>query len=194
MKRRDFLKAGLAAGAAVVAPKVEAQRRVDPFEFDELTVAELRARIDSGRETAATLAEKYIERIEEVDRGGPRVNSVIEINPEAIDIARSLDRSRRARGPLFGMPVLIKDNIETADKMDTTAGSLLLEGNRAKKDAFIVNRLRNAGAVIIGKTNLSEWANFRSTHSTSVLIRPRCRRSTPSALPTDSPTAWNAIG
>jgi amidase len=167
MKRRDFLKAGLAAGVAAVAPKAEAQRRVDPFEFDEATVAQLRSRIDSGRETAASLAEKYIQRIEEVDRGGPKVNSVIELNPEAIDIARSLDRQRRARGPLFGMPMLIKDNIETADKMDTTAGSLLLEGNRAKKDAFIVSRLRAAGAVIIGKTNLSEWANFRSTHSTS---------------------------
>ncbi len=167
MKRRDFLKAGLAAGVAAVAPKAGAQRRVDPFEFDELTVADLRAKIDSGQETAASITEKYIARIEEIDKNGPKVNSVIEINPDAVSIAQSLDRIRRARGPLFGMPVLIKDNIDTADKMATSAGSLILAEHRAKKDAFIVQRLRAAGAIVIGKTNLSEWANFRSTKSSS---------------------------
>src|SRR5881398_1272247 len=112
----------------------------------------------------------YLERIEKVDRGGPALNSVIEVNPEAIAIADALDRERKAgrvRGALHGIPVLIKDNISTADRMETTAGSLALVGARPGRDAFVVERLRDAGAVIIGKTNLSEWANFRSTHSTS---------------------------
>ncbi len=166
MKRRDFLKATV---AAAIAPQLEKGRppQTKPFELDEKTIADLRKSIDDGRETAVSLTEKYLARIEEIDQNGPKINSVIELNPDALDIAQSLDRQRRARGPMFGIPVLIKDNIETGDKMQTTAGSLLLEGNRAKKDAFIVNRLRLAGAVIIGKTNLSEWANFRSTRSTS---------------------------
>jgi amidase len=166
MKRRDFLKAGL---AAAVAPQLEKGRPQSPrsFELDEKTITELRKSIDAGTETAVSITEKYLARIEEIDAAGPKLNSIIELNPDAVDIAQSLDRVRRARGPLFGIPVLIKDNIETADKMQTTAGSLLLEGNRARKDAFIVNRLRLAGAIVIGKTNLSEWANFRSTRSTS---------------------------
>ena len=166
MKRRDFLKA--AVGAAIV-PQLERGRppQTRAFELDEKTIADLRKSIDDGSETAASITEKHLARIEEIDRNGPKLNSVIELNPDAVITATALDRLRRARGPMFGVPVLIKDNIETGDKMQTTAGSLLLEGNRAKKDAFIVNRLRQAGAVIIGKTNLSEWANFRSTHSTS---------------------------
>jgi amidase len=116
------------------------------------------------------LVELYRQRIEQIDRNGPKLNSVIELNPDAETIAASLDKERKdgkIRGPLHGIPVLIKDNIETADKMSTTAGSLALEGSHAQQDAFIVNRLREAGAVILGKTNLSEWANYRSTHSTS---------------------------
>ena len=126
--------------------------------------------MQSGKYSARSIAEKYLERIEEIDKRGPAINSVIEINPEAIEIADALDRERKAKGarsPLHGIPVLIKDNIDTADRMTTTAGSLALEGSRPPKDAFIAARLREAGAVILGKTNLSEWANFRSTHSTS---------------------------
>src|SRR6185295_5622202 len=112
----------------------------------------------------------YIERIESLDRKGPSLRSVLEINPDAMSIAADLDRERTqrgARGPLHGIPVLIKDNIDTADRMTTTAGSYALEGSIAPRDAFIAKRLRDAGAVILGKTNLSEWANFRSTHSSS---------------------------
>src|ERR671932_2738402 len=112
----------------------------------------------------------YLKRIEEVDRRGPALNSVIETNPEALSIADALDRERRAgrvRGPLHGVPVLIKDNVATADRMETTAGSLALVGARPERDAFVAQRLREAGAVILGKANMSEWANFRSTHSTS---------------------------
>jgi amidase len=124
----------------------------------------------SGRWTARSLAEKYLERIGAVDRDGPKVNSVLETNPEALATADGLDQERRAgkvRGPLHGIPILLKDNIDTGDKMQTTAGSLALAGSSAPRDAFIVERLRAAGAVILGKTNLSEWANFRSTNSTS---------------------------
>lgn len=143
---------------------------VKSFELDEMTIADLRASLTKGRLTARSLAEKYLERVEEIDRRGPRLNSVIEVNPDALKIAEALDREAkegRTRGPLHGIPILIKDNIDTADRMQTTAGSLALVGAKPSRDAFIVERLRAAGAVIIGKTNLSEWANFRSTHSTS---------------------------
>ena len=124
----------------------------------------------SGRRTARQIAEQYLSRIQALDRNGPSLHSVIELNPDALAIADALDAERQTggpRGPLHGIPVLIKDNIDTADRMTTTAGSLALEGSIAARDAFIVERLRAAGAVILGKTNLSEWANFRSTHSTS---------------------------
>jgi amidase len=124
----------------------------------------------AGRDTARSLVEKYTARIAQLDRQGPALRSVIELNPDAITIADELDAERKqkgARGPLHGIPILIKDNIATADRMMTTAGSLALEGARPPRDAFIVSQLRAAGAVILGKTNLSEWANFRSTHSTS---------------------------
>ncbi len=124
----------------------------------------------SGKETARTLTEKYLARIEAIDRGGPTLRSVIELNPDALSIADALDderKGREPRGPLHGIPVLIKGNIATADRMSTTAGSLALEGSIAPHDAFIVKQLRMAGAVIIGKTNLSEWANIRSAHSSS---------------------------
>jgi amidase len=126
--------------------------------------------MEKGRWTARSLTEKYLSRIEEIDRRGPALNSVIEVNPDALTIAESLDRERKqkgARSPLHGIPVLIKDNIDTADRMMTTAGSLALVGAKPLRDAFVAERLRAAGAVILGKTNLSEWANFRSTHSTS---------------------------
>jgi amidase len=124
----------------------------------------------SGEQTSRALAEKYLARIQEIDKAGPLVNSVIEVNPEALEIADSLDKERKEkgeRGPLHGIPVLIKDNIDTADRMNTTAGSLALIGSRPPKDAFVAAQLRKAGAVILGKTNLSEWANIRSSHSTS---------------------------
>src|SRR3954454_15520896 len=140
------------------------------FPLEEATVAQLQDWMSSGRYTARQIAELYLQRIEALDRGGPHLASVIELNPDALAIADALDAERKAkgvRGPLHGIPVLIKDNIDTADRMMTTAGSLALEGAPAPKDAFIVERLRAAGAVILGKTNLSEWANIRSTHSSS---------------------------
>jgi amidase len=140
------------------------------FAFEEKTIAELQELMASGKETSESLVAAYLKRIEEIDRGGPRLNAVIETNPDALAIARELDRERREkgpRGPLHGIPVLIKDNIDTADLMETTAGSLALLGSKPVRDAFVAGRLRAAGAVILGKTNLSEWANFRSSHSTS---------------------------
>ncbi|HMB80172.1 MAG TPA: amidase, partial [Vicinamibacterales bacterium] len=141
-----------------------------PFDLEEVTIAGLQQRMQSGQDTSRSLVEKYLARIEAIDRSGPALHSVLEINPDALAIADRLDaerKSRGPRGPLHGIPVLIKDNIATADRMMTTAGSLALAGVTPPKDAFIVTRLREAGAVILGKTNLSEWANFRSTHSTS---------------------------
>ena len=140
------------------------------FPLDEATSAQLQEWMTSGRYTARQITELYLQRIEAIDHGGPTLRSVIEVNPDALTIADALDAERRARGPrgpLHGVPVLIKDNIDTADRMLTTAGSLALEGSRPSKDAFVVEKLRAAGVVILGKTNLSEWANFRSTHSTS---------------------------
>jgi amidase len=171
MERREFLKTSLLGGVAAMAglgkAEAEPKQGVVPFELDEATVADLQHAIQNGKETAESITSKYLQRIEEVDRSGPAVNSVIEVNPDAIEIARKLDARRGPRGPLYGVPILIKDNIGTADKMATSAGSLALAQNHAAKDAFIVARMRAAGAIILGKTNLSEWANFRSTHSTS---------------------------
>jgi amidase len=136
----------------------------------EWTISELRQKLDSGELTARQLAELYLARIEAVDKNGPHLNSIIELNPDALEIAGKLDAERRkkkARGALHGIPILLKDNIDTHDRMQTTAGSLALEGNYAAKDAFIVKQLRRAGAVILGKTNLSEWANFRGKRSIS---------------------------
>jgi amidase len=140
------------------------------FPLEEATIAGLQDMMASGRQTAESLVELYLERIDRIDRRGLGLNAVIQTNPDALAIARELDRERREkgpRGPLHGIPVLIKDNIDTADAMETTAGSLALLGSKPARDAFIVGRLREAGAVILGKTNLSEWANFRSTRSTS---------------------------
>ena len=159
----------LVAGAAASGPP-EAQARLKAFELDEITVAGLQQAMQSGWLTARTIAEKYLARNEDADKHGPGVNSIIETNPDALDIAEELDRERKARGPrgpLHGIPVLIKDNIATRDRMMTTAGSLALVGARAPRDSFVAKKLREAGAVILGKTNLSEWANIRSNHSTS---------------------------
>ena len=137
--------------------------------MDELSIRELQALMVSGEVTAHSLTEHYLKRIEQYDRQGPQLNAVIELNPDALQIAAALDqrRKRGPRGPLHGVPVMLKDNLATADKMMTTAGSLALEGSRPKQDARLVSNLRNAGAVILGKTNLSEWANFRSPRSCS---------------------------
>ncbi len=143
---------------------------IKPSEFDEITVDELAEGMKSGKYTARSIAEHYIKRIKEIDKNGPAINSVIELNPDALKIADELDKELKdkgARGPLHGIPILIKDNIDTADNMETTAGSLALVGSRPVKDSSVVKNLREAGVLILGKTNLSEWANMRSTHSTS---------------------------
>ena len=155
------------AGEGVAAKAADAGAA---FALEEATIAGLQESMETGRETSESIVSRYLERIEAVDRSGAALNAVIEVNPDALTIARELDRERKekgARGPLHGIPVLIKDNIDTADRMETTAGSLALLGSKPAKDASVVGRLREAGAVILGKTNLSEWANFRSTRSTS---------------------------
>ncbi len=178
VNRRDFLRAGLAGGAAVWAGSASANAgaisqffsHLRPFEWEEVTIGELRMAMASGRLSAAAITRHYLQRIHDLDQHGPKLNSVIEPNPEALAIAEGLDRERKqsgVRGPLHGIPVLIKDNIATRDRMMTTAGSLALVGSVPPAEAFLVSRLRAAGAVILGKTNLSEWANFRSTHSIS---------------------------
>jgi amidase len=141
-----------------------------PTDLVELSFAELQARITARSETARSLVTKYRQRIEALDRKGPMLRAVLELNPEADAIAGQLDTERAAgklRGPLHGLPILVKDNVDTGDQMTTTAGSLALEGSRAAKDAFVVARLRAAGAILLGKTNLSEWANFRGMASSS---------------------------
>ena len=168
MKRRDFLQSTL-AGAAAARVRIPFELP-EPFEWQNASLNDLQRAMAEGRLTAQTLATEYLTRIEAMDRRGPMLRAVIELNPDAMAQAAALDGERKgrgARGPLHGIPVLIKDNIATADRMATTAGSLALEGSRVPRDAFIVERLRAAGAVVLGKTNLSEWANFRSTHSTS---------------------------
>lgn len=181
------MQQSIAGGAAIVAASVTSRAMIntlaaaessgavaftaaEPFELEEATIEQLQSAMKSGQFTARSLVEKYLKRIDEVDRRGPAINSVIEVNPDALAIAGELDKERKAgrvRSPLHGIPILIKDNIDTADRMMTTAGSLALVGSRPSRDAYVVQRLRGAGAVIIGKTNLSEWANFRSSHSSS---------------------------
>jgi len=184
--RRTFLRDSLAAGtAAVITPALSAAREVTsakpavpdtkPFELEEITISELQDGMKSGRFTARSLVELYSARIDDVDtprkdKRGPAVNAIIEMNPDALAIADSLDAERKAkgaRGPLHGIPVLIKDNIDTAGRMMTTAGSLALVGSKPPKDSVVAQKLRAAGAVILAKTNLSEWANARSSHSVS---------------------------
>ena len=185
LQRRDFLRASALAAAATAldvsrgessataGSSVSAVRRPveqNAFELEETTVAALQDGMRSGKYTARAITELYLARMDAIDSGGPAINSIIERNPDAVRIAEERDAERKAgrvRGPLHGIPVLIKDNIDTADRMHTSAGSLALGQSIAPRDAFIATRLREAGAIILGKTNLSEWANFRSTHSTS---------------------------
>jgi amidase len=181
LSRRGFVKSGLLGGLAAAAlPTLTfaeksfvssaAHSNILSFELEEKRISELAEGMASGKYTARSIVEDYLDRIEDIDRDGPNLRSIIELNPEAIDIADILDEERKkkgVRGPLHGIPILIKDNIDTADRMATTAGSLALIGSKPQKDAFLVQQLRKAGAVILGKTNLSEWANIRSTRSTS---------------------------
>ena len=171
MTRREFLHTAVASGAAsALAGEVSGPSKPSPFELEELTIRQLQDGMRSGKYTSRSLVEKYLERIAALDRRGPNLRHVIETNPDAVKIAEQSDAERkdgRERGPLHGVPILVKDNLDTADKMTTTAGSLALEGSIASRDAFVVRKLREAGAVILGKANLSEWANFRSTHSSS---------------------------
>jgi len=182
MKRREFLQMVVAGGSVLSAGGLSSCSRPNArgttavvgkqagFALNEATIAQLQADMESGKHTARSVARMYLERIDRIDRGGPSLGSVIELNPDALEIAGRLDAERRegrVRGPMHGIPVLVKDNIETADRMTTTAGSLALEGFVAAQNSCVARKLKDAGAVILGKTNLSEWANFRSTHSTS---------------------------
>ncbi|NNG16567.1 MAG: amidase [Gemmatimonadales bacterium] len=176
VSRRDFLETSIAASACFAVPQL--LRRGSPWpmtssaavELEEATIAMLQEGMQTGEYTSERLCQLYLTRINELDRHGPALRSVIEVNPEAIRIARGLDAERKAgriRGPMHGIPVLIKDNLATADRMETTAGSLAMVGAKPLRDSFVAARLRQSGAVILGKTNLSEWANFRSTNSVS---------------------------
>jgi amidase len=179
--RRKFLKTGITGTIAAAAfPSLGLAEKsikqflpvaaISPFELDEVTIDDLSSGFKSGKYTVRSVVEKYIKRINEIDKAGPFLNSVIQLNPDALKIADALDKELKEKGPrslMHGIPVLIKDNIDTADNMETTAGSLALLDAKPAKDSFVVKQLRNAGALILGKTNLSEWANMRSTHSTS---------------------------
>ncbi|WP_432328287.1 amidase [Mucilaginibacter sp. P25] len=187
MHRRNFLKTGSLVGltistlVAASCNQPSAENKADEtaaadnskddiFELSEITITDLQQKMQSKQFTARLITELYLKRIDQIDKKGIMLNSVIELNKDALNMADAMDRERekgKVRGLLHGIPVLIKDNINTGDNMHTTAGSLALADNFAKQDAFIVHKLREAGAVILGKTNLSEWANFRSTHSTS---------------------------
>ena len=179
--RRNFLKTGIVGSiAAATFPSISFRKKIESFsskpfnipksELDEITIDEIRRGFKSGKFTVRSLTEKYIARINAIDKNGPSINSVLELNPDALKIADKLDRefkTKDARSAMYGIPVLIKDNIDTTDGMQTTAGSLALLDSKPKQDSFIVKQLRGAGALILGKTNLSEWANIRSTHSSS---------------------------
>src|SRR5438093_4220749 len=176
MDRRTLVGLAGAGGAAAVESRIPARARhggrpaAAPFELEEATIAELQAGMKAGKYTARGLTAAYAQRIDALDRKGPALRAVLEVNPDALAQAEALDAERKAkgpRGPLHGVPVLVKDNIATRDRMQSTAGSLALVGVAPPRDAFIVERLRASGAVILGKANLSEWAKFRSTHSSS---------------------------
>jgi amidase len=179
--RRDFLRYGAIGGAMGVAARATGRWRVEAaakpgktaasaVALEEATIDGLRDQMKAGTLTARRLTQAYLDRIEALDRKGPALRSVIETNPEALAIADGLDAERKAkgpRGPLHGIPILLKDNLDTADRMTTTAGSLALAGSIPLRDSFVAERLREAGAVLLGKANLSEWANIRSSHSSS---------------------------
>jgi amidase len=183
MKRRHFLHHGTQAAVAATllplaaaatpaaAPEVPATYpTAADFDLVESSITDLQARLQSGKSTSHALCQGYLDRIAKLDKAGPKINAIIELNPDALKIADALDKERKAgklRGPLHGIPILLKDNIDTGDQLQTTAGALALAGNRAAQDSFVAAQLRKAGAIILGKTNLSEWANFRSSHSAS---------------------------
>lgn len=184
MERRSFITAATLASAAISTflvsgcnTNAKANQEVEPvpnsditFELDEETISSLREKLSSSTYSSEQLVRMYLERIESIDENGVKLNAVIEINPDAIALAKIMDsemKSGKSRGPLHGIPILIKDNIDTGDKMQTTAGSLALVGNIASNDAFVIKKIRESGAILLGKTNLSEWANFRSTSSCS---------------------------
>jgi len=208
MDRRTLLLASAASGAAAwlagcrTEPRPAALKLPGAFELEELTLMDLAAGLGQGKWTSSKLAELYLGRIEEVDRKGPLLNAVVEVNPDAMSLARQLDLERKdnhLRGPLHGIPILIKANIETSDRMATTAGSLALADWHSSQDAFVISRMRAAGALILGKTNLSEWANFRSTRSTSgwsgcggQTLNPYARDRNPSGSSSGSGVAASA--
>jgi len=219
VSRRSFLRLGALAGAGAPlagllnVPLAEAQEgpiTAPATEIEEATIAQLQREMERGRLSSLQLVDMYLARIEELDRNGPKVNSILEINPDARRIAKALDRERRRsgpRGPLHGIPILLKDNIDTGDRMQTTAGSLALVGTPALRDSTVAARLRAAGAVILGKTNLSEWANFRGFQSTSgwsgrgglvrnpyVLDRNACGSSSGSAAAVSANFAAASLG
>jgi amidase len=173
MSRRNFLRFGTIAAAGVSladTSRISADATKELEGLEEVTIAQLQERMANGSLTALGLVNFYLSRIARLDKAGPKITSVIEVNPDARDIARQLDAERQssgARGPLHGIPILLKDNIDTADKMQSAAGSFALVGSPATQDATVAARLRKAGAIILGKANLSEWANFRSFHSSS---------------------------
>jgi len=183
MNRRNFIKnssaVGLSATTLAVAacttnkestPETTSETFTDDFVLNEVSIGELQKHMQSGQYSSADITKLYLDRIQAIDQKGPTLKSVIEVNPDALSIASAMDQERKAgkvRGPLHGIPVLLKDNIDTGDQLMTTAGALALKGHKAAKDAFVAQKLREAGAVILGKTNLSEWANFRSTRSSS---------------------------
>lgn len=237
MNRRKFLRNGsLAAAAAVTVagtaasvmtgcssgsnPSQEkkkdsaeiaaAELGRDDFELSEMTISDMQQGLQLGKYTSVKLTELYLTRISEIDQGRHDLKSVIEVNPEALMLAEQMDKERKQgklRGPLHGIPILIKDNIDTADKMHTTAGSIALADHIAGKDAFVVTQLRKAGALIMGKTNLSEWANFRSTRSSSgwssrggqtrnpyIINRSPCGSSSGSAVAVSANLCAAAVG
>ena len=173
--RREFVGTIAVGAVGVAATSMEsgsatAQTSVPEFPFAEATIADLQKAMESGAVTSKRLVEMYLGRIEALDRSGPLLRAVIEVNPDAVAIADAMDVERATkgpRGPLHGIPVLVKDNLDSADHMATTSGSLALVGAKPTRDSHVVKRLREAGAVLLGKTNQSEWANFRSTRSTS---------------------------
>lgn len=183
MNRRKFLHTGSLTGIGLAAaglgslqassdylPDQSRFQNLPALDLEEITIAQLQKKMQQGEASSVSITQAYLQRIERMDKQGPQLNSIIEINPDAIRIAETLDRERKqgkVRSALHGIPVLVKDNINTGDQMMTTAGSLALTGNKVKEDAFILRQLRDAGVVLLGKTNLSEWANFRSSHSTS---------------------------
>lgn len=175
MKRRQFIQVNAALGLVglngAAAPDANATTKGgSTVSVIEASVADLQADMAKGKISSQTLVKLYLARIKAIDQSGPKINAIIELNPDAVNIAAALDAERKTkgvRGPMHGIPVLLKDNIATADKMQTSAGSFALVGAKAPRDAFLVSQLRKAGAVILGKTNLSEWANIRSTRSTS---------------------------